>query len=68
MLRTLPTFLLTLLALGLVFAGDAHAGEGFSLSRYLASFATRTRVIQLAAVGMLIALVIIMKKFDEPRD
>jgi hypothetical protein len=67
-------FLLALLALVLVFAGPAHAGGGegldlfaFSQSKYASGLATRSRVIQVAAVGMVIALLIIIKKFDEPR-
>ena len=67
-------FFLALLALVLVFVGPAHACApdgsdlfAFSLSRYTSGLATRSRVIQVAAVGMVIALLIIMKKFDEPR-
>jgi hypothetical protein len=72
MLRRYLPFLLALLALALLFAGDARAGDGgpvlaFSAGKYLAGFATRSRVIQVAAVGMVLALVIIMKKFDEPQ-
>jgi hypothetical protein len=73
MLRRYLPFLLALLALVLVFAGPAHAGDGaggvlaFSLSKYAAGLATRSRVIQVAAVGMALALLIIMKKFDEPQ-
>lgn len=72
--RSLPLMMaLAALAVALLLAGPAHAGDGmtglfaFSLSKYTAGLATRSRVIQVAAVGMVIALIIIMKKFDEPR-
>ena len=71
--RYLP-FLLALLALVVLFAGAAQAGDGpggvfaaFSLGKYMSGLATRSRVIQVAAVGMVIALLIIMKKFDGPQ-
>jgi hypothetical protein len=67
MLRRYLPFLLAVLALLLLFAGDACAADGgpvlaFSLGKYLSGLATRSRVIQVAAVGMIIALLIIMKK------
>jgi hypothetical protein len=39
------------------------------ISKYFSGLATRSRVIQVAAVGMCTALLILMKKFDgaEPR-
>ena len=67
------SFLLALLVALLFGVGVAHAGEGggpfaFSLSQFLSSFANRSRVIQVAAVGMALALLIILKQFDHPRS